>query len=158
MKQQGIRQKDLLPVTMRMHAANNNGIKIIGAAILRFSGQFKDGQVLESHQYVYVTRDSNKLYLSRETCATLGIIPNSFPTVGDTMTVDIHTNQSIQVVAEHPSKRTCEYQRRQLPPPKPKVLPFPATKENRKKIEDWLLHHYTIPARLTLVSNSNCHS
>ena len=49
MKQQGIRQKDLLPVNMSMHAANNNGIDIIGAAIVRFSGLSKDGQVLESH-------------------------------------------------------------------------------------------------------------
>ena len=67
-----------------MHAINNNGIKIIGAAIVRFSGKSKSGQMLETRQIVYVTRDSDKQFLSREACAALGIISKSFPTVGET--------------------------------------------------------------------------
>ena len=34
----GLTENDLIPVTTHMHAANNNGIKILGAIILRFSG------------------------------------------------------------------------------------------------------------------------
>lgn len=32
-------KNDLLPVTMCMHAANNNGIQILGAVLPRFSGR-----------------------------------------------------------------------------------------------------------------------
>ena len=35
----GLCESDLIPVTMQMHAVNNNGIKILGAVILRFSGR-----------------------------------------------------------------------------------------------------------------------
>ncbi|CAG2221850.1 unnamed protein product [Mytilus edulis] len=39
----GINQTELIPVNMKMHAANNKGITILGATILRISG--KDDQV-----------------------------------------------------------------------------------------------------------------
>ena len=39
----GLGKNDLLPVTLRMHAANNDGIKILGAVVLRFSGQSHSG-------------------------------------------------------------------------------------------------------------------
>ena len=42
----GLCEDDLIPVTMQMHAANNNGIKILGAIILRFTGRFPSGQTL----------------------------------------------------------------------------------------------------------------
>ena len=51
----GLSEKDLIPVTTCMHAANNSGIPILGAAILRFSGKSKPGQHLETRQIVYVT-------------------------------------------------------------------------------------------------------
>ena len=60
----GLRADDLIPVSMRMHAANNNGITILGAAIMRFSGTSPSGQTLETRQIVYVTSDSDKLFLS----------------------------------------------------------------------------------------------
>ena len=44
----GLRDTDLIPVTMCMHAANNNGITILGAAIMRFSGTSPSGQTLET--------------------------------------------------------------------------------------------------------------
>ena len=79
----GLREADLIPVTMHMHAANNNGIKIIGAVIIRFSGNSTSGQPLETRQIVYVTHDSDKLFLSREACTALGLISPMFPTVGE---------------------------------------------------------------------------
>ena len=46
----GLRLSDLIPVTMRMHTATTGGIKILGAAILRFSGRDGRGRVLHSIQ------------------------------------------------------------------------------------------------------------
>ena len=139
----GIRKKGLIPVTMRMHAANNNGITILGAAIVRFSGQSKDGQVLESRQIVYVIRNSNKLFLSRETCTALGIITENFPTIGEALHVDSSSDEPVHDTGKTDQQnRSCDCPRRQLPPPKPEKLPFPATDDNRKKLEDWLLNYY----------------
>ncbi len=41
----GLRKRDLIPVTLKMHAANNKGITILGAVILRLSGKDKSGQL-----------------------------------------------------------------------------------------------------------------
>ena len=60
----GLCESDLLPVTLRMHAANNNGIKILGAVVLRFSGQSHSSNILETRQIVYLTSNTDKLFLS----------------------------------------------------------------------------------------------
>ena len=70
----GLGERDLLPVTLRMHVANNNGITILGAVVLRFSRNSHSGQILETRQIVYVTSDTDKLFLSREACTALGMI------------------------------------------------------------------------------------
>jgi hypothetical protein len=56
----GLHEKDLIPVTMRMYAANNNGISILGATILRLSGKSKSGDALVTRQITYVTDDPYK--------------------------------------------------------------------------------------------------
>ena len=88
----GLCVSDLIPVTMKMHTVNNNGINILGAVILRFSGRSPSGKALESRQIVYVTSDSDKLFLSRETCTALCITTKNFPMVGETL----HTCSSIE--------------------------------------------------------------
>lgn len=73
MRKLGLLPKDLVPVTLKMHAANSNNIAILGAAIIRL------GNGKSSRQIVYVTNATNKLFISRETCIDLGIIHDSFP-------------------------------------------------------------------------------
>jgi hypothetical protein len=68
-----------MPVTMRMHTANNDGIKILGASLLRFKSETRSGRVVETGQMTYVTDSSDKLFLCREACLQLGIISNRFP-------------------------------------------------------------------------------
>ena len=80
----GLKRDDLIPVTMKMHAANDNGITILGAAILRFSGKDYSGNKVETRQITYVTDNSDKLFLSREACIALGMITADFPTIGET--------------------------------------------------------------------------
>ena len=47
------------------------GINILGATILRFSGQSKSGETLKTRQITYVTSDFERLFLSREACIAL---------------------------------------------------------------------------------------
>ena len=58
--------KDVTPVQMKMHAANNDAIKILGALILRFSGKCKQEEVLDTRQLAYVTDLADNIFLGRE--------------------------------------------------------------------------------------------
>eukprot|EP00794_Sanderia_malayensis_P002911 gene2911-3363_t len=136
----GLQARDLLPVSMRMRTASNNGINILGAAIIRFSGQQPSGQSLTTRQIVYVTDDADKLFLSREACTALGLIPQSFPSIGNARSVESAT-------VPDPAMSTtpcadCNCPRCQLPPSRPSVLPVPATAANRENLECWLLDYY----------------
>ncbi|KAK3704765.1 hypothetical protein QZH41_000934 [Actinostola sp. cb2023] len=145
----GLSKKDLIPVSTRMHAANNNGIEILGAIILRFSGKSKSNQIRETRQIVYVTDDADKLFLSRETCTALGLIPGNFPTVDETpqpsnssdAAGQTHqpTQLNIPESAQHPP---CDCPRRVTPPPKPTQPLFPTIVANRQRLQQWLLDYY----------------
>ena len=78
----GIKRQELIPVTLKIHASNKEGIHILGAAILRFSGKTSNG-IRVSRQIVYVTDVDNKVFLNREACVSLGIISDQFPKVGE---------------------------------------------------------------------------
>eukprot|EP00794_Sanderia_malayensis_P008294 gene8294-9178_t len=131
-------EADLIPVTTRMHAANNSGIRILGAIVVRFTGTTAPGRNLETRQIVYVTKDSDRLFLSRETCKDLGIISERFPTVGEALFAQSNS------LVDHTSRPTkpCDCPLRQQPPPKPAAPPFPATEANRERLQDWLLDYY----------------
>ena len=140
----GIKRQELIPVTMKMHAANKVGINILGAAILRFSGKTPNG-IRESRQIVYVTDVDNKVFLSREACVSLGIISDQFPKVGEigkrtttnaTFDAPEHLRNDSGLTAD------CSCPKRELPPPPPTQLPCPATDGNRETLRQFMLDHY----------------
>ena len=51
----GLREADLIPVTMKMHTATNLGIKILRATVHRLSAESSDGLTLETRQMTYIT-------------------------------------------------------------------------------------------------------
>ena len=129
---------------MHTYAANNNGILVLDAVILRFTGRSLSGQTLETRQIVYVTSDADRLFLSREACTALGMISENFPTVFETlhlskaMALDEDpagsqrtTPAAIPPTPESALNSPCDCPRRQTPPPNPTQLPFPATEANR---------------------------
>ena len=131
----GLRRHHLLPVNMKMTAANHGTIDIIGALALRISGTSPSHTERETRQMVYFTTSTDRMFLSKQACIALGIIPASFPTIGvssakDTPPPDTQTS-------------TCTCPRRKPPPPPPTSLPFPATEENRERLEEWLLDYYS---------------
>ena len=127
----GLACENLIPVSMKMHAANNKDIRILGAAILRFSGRDKEQNRLETRQVVYVTDSSDKMFLSREACVALGMLSKTFPTIGET-----HHAHTVGITT------TCDCPKRQLPPTPPTKLPFPATESNREKLQTYLVDYY----------------
>ena len=152
----GMTRKDLIPVTLQMHAANNAKIAILGAAILQFSGQSNSGKTLVSRQLVYITDSTDKVFLSREACTDLGLISRQFPSISEALLPPGNKAISHSSLAQQPPVITkqeapqhdsgltapCDCPKRQLPPPKPKSIPFPPTDENREKLQQWLLSYY----------------
>ena len=147
----GLTEKDLIPVSMKMHAANNKGIKILGAAIVRYSGLSDTGQTVETRQITYVTDSSDKIFLSREACEGLGMISPSFPKIGEVQTsahvIGDSTGEGFTPTAainNHGSSNIapCGCLKREAPPSPPNKLPFQPTEGNREKLQDFLLDYY----------------
>ena len=135
-KKLGLSTKDLIPVALKMHAADNHDIRILGATILRLSGTNDKGEKTSTRQMVYVTSNTDKLFLSREACTDLGIISNKFPAI-DSVEEDTPMCATIT-----PQPQDCQCPKRTQPPPIPTALPHPATATNRDKLEKYLLNRY----------------
>ena len=139
-KKSGLSTTNLIPVDFKMYAANDTNIRILGAAILRLSGKDKDGKEHSTRQMVYVTDCTDKLFLSREACTDLGIIPGTFPTIGGAReTTSINAASNTDYTS---TNRECSCPPRSKPPPIPTSLPFPATEDNREKLQQYLLDYY----------------
>ena len=134
MRRLGVTEADLVPTSMRMHAANGDPIDMHGAVILRISGH-RSGMRRETRQFVYITPTTDAMYLSRDACRDLGMIDAAFPAVGlASVSADgDNTDESC----------TCSCPRRQTPPPKPTELPMPATEENIDALRQWLADYYS---------------
>ena len=107
--------------------------------------QLNDGQN-PYNQIVYVTDESDKFFLSRQGCIDLGMISDSFPTVGEVkrkLKAPEYAT-ALEQIKQPASAMTsnCSCLQRQKPPPKPTKLPLPATEENREKLESWLREYY----------------
>ena len=135
----GLNHTDLIPVKMKMRAANGQGITIRGAVILRISGAGGTGAQYETRQMTYVTDDTDKMFLSREACTALGLISEEFPAIGQASESLVKKEGAADM--DGLTNQNCDCPRRQPPPPPPR-LPFPATEENREKIERFLLDYY----------------
>ena len=148
---------DLIPVKMKMHAANNGGINIIGAVILWFTGNTASGTALDTWQITYITDSNDKVFLSLEACVALGMISANFPQIGETLNMppeSIHHadtgtlhDPTIPTVSEvqHAAldyTAPCGCPKRTLPPPRPTEMPFQGTEENRQKSTDYLIKTY----------------
>ena len=117
---------------MQMRTATNIGIKILGATVLRLSAKDSHGKTLETRQMTYVTDASDKLFLSREACTALSIIPKTFPNIGDAGVQSGGESDSNSSIHSEPT--TCSCPPRTAPPPPPTKMPYPATEENLPRL------------------------
>ena len=130
-------RSQLIPVKMKMNAANNRGINIIGALPLRITGTSPSGAILSTRQLVYFSDSTNRTFLSKQACAALGIISKNFPTIGETS-----SSTDTPITPDSSISSDCQCPKRELPPPLPTTLPYPATEENLDKLQTWLLNYY----------------
>lgn len=139
MSKLGLTTGDLIPANLRIHAANNSNIDILGATILRLTDT---SSRKTTRQMVYITRHVSKLFLSREACADLGIIHSTFPKPIAACNAMAGGPGNQPNAAHSTITRPCNCPKRSLPPPIPTSLPYPPTEEYREKLESYLREHY----------------
>ena len=108
---------------MKMNAANNQSIKILGAVILHISGRSREGEPRTTKQFTYVTNDSDKFYLSKGACIYLGMISDAFPSIGETAALDNKPSAN-QGSTTTSSKEPSSCPKQVLPRPLPTKMQF----------------------------------
>ena len=131
-RQLGLKERDLVPVSRKMRAVNNEEITLSGVTFLTLSGRDKEGALHEAPVMVYVSPAVDTLYLSRAAMEQLKIISDSFPEVGSAAALKDIGHQLA----------ACGCPRRSPPPDMPQELPFKATSENTEKMRQWILSRY----------------
>ena len=116
----GLSSKDFIPVSMKMKAANNKGIRILGALVTIFAGN-SGTRRLETRPIANAT---DRIFLSRAACVDLGMISDKLPTLGK---FNLATSE------------LCDCPRRAEPPAKPTTLPMPVSEANRAALQKHLL-------------------
>ena len=79
----GLTKRDMIPVSMRMKAANDGDITILGAILVRVWGLDKTGNVVETKQMCYITDGADRIFLNRDALTDLKIISEDFPIIGE---------------------------------------------------------------------------
>ena len=94
---------------------------------------------------IYICENVKGVFLSESVQKRLGIISEAYPNVSSAF------GQTVEVAREVEGKETstladCGCPRRVEPPPPPERIPFTPTKENRQKLESWILAAYASSA------------
>ena len=136
MNMEQVHKTDLIPTQFRMQAVDTNRIEIIRAIIIRLSGLDIQGNSHETTQICYDCNKMKGMYLSEHGCKHLGIIPESFPSIG---AVDSGNNVAASSSTPPPTTGTSAVARGVR---LPTSVPLPSTDNNRGKLEEWIRDYY----------------
>jgi len=78
----GLGRKNIMPVGMKIKAANTGGLTLLGGVLVRISGHGQDGVERVTRQLAYVAEEVDRVFLSKKASEELGIISKTFPTIG----------------------------------------------------------------------------
>ena len=132
----GITKKELIPLANGVSTADNAGLGMIGGILVKITGKTKGGELRRSNQLCYIAENIHCLFLSKQCCQDLGIIPVDFPKIGSFPASDSanlsQLSSSKATTSTITGGRPCKCPDRSLPPDPPTKLPMPATEENRE--------------------------
>lgn len=151
LEQIGVPESYLVPTRHRIVGITNSALDISGALLLRIEVA---GKI--TRQMVHVSRNTHGLYLSERAMLDLGLLPEGFP--------GISKSQAAPESVENCSRSTsaaasCDEDdalcvERTPTPDIPEELPFPATKENLPRFEQYFLSTFKSSAFNTCTHQS----
>ena len=126
--------KDLIPVNMQMHSADNRDIPILGAIVLRLSGKDQLGGKRTTRQQISYSSVGRHVWTWVLFHPVIGEIPT-----GHLMSSSVNCAG----FSQDEISLDCSCPKRTKPPPLPTSLPCPATEENVMKLKQYLLDYYS---------------
>ena len=96
-----------------------------------------------TRQMVYISNNAEGMFLSRGALEDLNIIPKNIPSQPQESQICACIDDNSQ---EEGKPAGCQCPKRRPTPERPDSLPFPATKENAGKLEQWLLEAFSSSA------------
>ena len=131
----------LVPTSHRIIGITSSSLDIIGSAMLRIE---VGGQV--TRQMVHISKNARGLYLSETALKDLKLLNEEFPLPPSrASTTKIPTKfYVLGYCCTDDGARSC--MKRAPTPKRPTKMPYAPTKENRSKLESWLLGAFTSSA------------
>ena len=155
----GLTKKDLIPVNMKISAANSGGLKLLGGVFLKIYGYSSSGKKWQTRQMAYCADGCDRLFLSKTACIELGILEQNFPKIGrfdaevNCLDKDVDEDESTPRVfsgkcepyVNMDGDEVCSCPRRVLPPnpPSREDVNIEFTEENSEKLRDWIINYYS---------------
>ena len=146
----GFPQQCLVPAP-NLAAANLSSISVEGSVMAIIQGASQSGTI-SCRAMIYMSKDVNTLYFSRDTLLPLGIVTSTFPLIGEHMPPDHFTviprptliravNDGCAMPGTNITN-SCTCPQRTAVSPKPTAHPFAFVPENISKMKSWLLNHH----------------
>ena len=129
----------LLKTRHRSRAVNSSGLTISGALVTDIS--LNDKSCCE---IIYISPDVKGLYLSLTTLKKLNLVHPEFPKQEEAPTslTALDSEDSLPKAETTTDTAPCGCPLRKECPPTPDKIPFPATEEYRKELENWILDYF----------------
>lgn len=133
-------ESQLCPTSTVIRVANAEKLTVLGMlpVVVTVVGHPE----VKTLQALYITKELKKLYVSKPCLVELGCLPTSWPYPPQPATCSSIQTPSMPSQEDN-SLAPCGCAFRQTPPPPPDKLPFPATENNRGRLEEWLLNYYS---------------
>ena len=129
----------LVPTSHKIHGITDTDLDILGAILLRI-----DCEGRSTRQIVYVSSNTTGLFLSETALKDLGVLSHDFPK-GNSFPMSVRSSSA---TCENTSDgmAPCGCPTRAATPALPSEIPFEGIKENRGKLEKWILGHFASSA------------
>ena len=103
----GVAEQELIPLSNKVRAANNENMALLGGLFLTVSGKDDDGNTRVTKQLCYISRYCSTLFLSKAACRDLGIVAKEFPTIG------VMQHSTVANIGEQEQKQEKEQDQKQ---------------------------------------------
>ena len=123
-------ERDLVPTSHNIMGVSGKYLDILGILTVKF-----DYRDCSSYAAVYICNDIIGFFVSPKVQVDLGILPTGYPLSSVSAVQSTFPDKGSR-------KAKCGCLLRQEPPPLPNAIPFPATGENRSRLEQWILDRY----------------